>query len=207
MDHRFQNGLNVEREASLILNRWYKSSFRYLIGIIDVTSDPFFQRAGIDKFLVFRHLDVPKVVFFSIDEKVRTKPYDDILAEVWSKKEKEIPGWVWTCKADFIVYAFIINKKLIDTPFFIQPIDLIEAIKTKAKEYAEKKTKTITKTEIWTTISKTIPKKDLPSKPPKQLKLEDFLNVKLPDWRIIVEKMFQSIDRTRGGLIGGLEVE
>lgn len=200
MDHRFQNGLDDEREASPILNNWYETSFRDLLSIIDVTSDPFFQRAGIDKFLVFKYPDVPRLVYFSIDEKARAKPYEDILAEIWSKKEKEIPGWVWTSKADFVVYAFVINKELVENPLFIPVVDFIAVLKKHSKECREKKTKTrISETESWTTIFKLIPKEYLPSKPPFQMKLEAFLRVEVPDWKVLLENVIQNEEEMKRG--------
>lgn len=169
MIHDFPEGLGLEREASPILNGWYRSNFRNLISILDVTAERFFQDVGIDKFLIFKCPDIPKIVSFSIDEKVRSRSYEDILAEVWSKWQKEIPGWAWTCKADYIVYAFVQNKELIEPPRFIPTIDFISALKT--KDYPINKAQNLG----WTTVFKLIPKENLPSKPPRKLKLEDFI--------------------------------
>jgi len=177
MNHRFPDGLDVEREASPILNRWYKANFRNLMYILDVTSDPSFRQAGIDKFLIFKRPDVPRLTTISIDEKVRTKPYEDILAEIWSKKEEEIPGWVWTSKADYTVYAFVIDGELVGNPLFIPTVDFAAAIKRRGKEYQD------------TTLFKTVPKRDLPSKPPPQIKLDLFLKVENPDWRTLLRRV------------------
>jgi len=159
----------LEKEASPILNGWYRANFKNLISILDVTTNPSFQKAGIDKFLIFKCPDIPKIISFSIDEKARGEPYKDILAENWSNWQKEIPGWVWTSKADYIVYAFVKNKELIESPRFIPTVDFVSAIKT--KDYPINKAENLG----WTTIFKLIPKEELPSKPPSKLKLEDFI--------------------------------
>ena len=138
--------------------------------MLDVTTESFFQKVGIDKFLIFQYPSIAKIVSFSIDEKARSKSYDDLLAEIWSKKEKEIPGWVWTCKADYIVYAFVQNDELMEQPRFIPTIDFVSAIKTKDHPRQE------TENKGWTTVWKKVPKEELPSKPPKTFKLEDFMS-------------------------------
>ena len=168
MSHEFPDGVDLEKEASPILNGWYRSNFRNLLAIIDVTDNLFYRKVGIDKFLIFRCPDVANLVHFSIDEKVRRKSYQDIIAETWSKWQKEIPGWVWTCKADYIVYAFYQNKELLEPPRFIPTVDFVSAIKT--KDYPENESQNLG----WTTIFKLIPKEDLPSKPPGEMKLQDF---------------------------------
>jgi len=185
MVHDFSDRL--EREASPVLNEWYRSNFKNLLGIIDVTDNRFYRHIGIDKFLIFKCPDIAKTICISIDEKARRRHYKDILAEIWSKREKEIPGWVWTCKADYIVYAYYVNGDLVEPPLFIPTVDFVTAIKT--KDYPRKETKTITETEIWTTIFKPIPREDLPSKPPIQLTLEYFLKVKIPTWREVLEEL------------------
>ena len=172
MVHDFSDGLDLEEKASPLLDSWYRNTFKNLLNIINVTKERFFQNVGIDKFLVFKCPDIAKIVYFSVDEKARNYPYDDLLAEIWSQKEKEIPGWVWTCKADYIVYAFVIKGELSGTPRIIPTVDFVSAIKT--KEYREKETKTATANEEWKTVFKLIPNEDLPSKPPHKLRLEDF---------------------------------
>lgn len=180
--HDFSDRL--EKEASPILNEWYRNNFNNLLEIIDVTEDLFYRHVGIDKFLIFRCPDISKIIYFSIDEKVRGRHYkDDILAEIWSKHEKEIPGWVWTCKADYIVYAYYVNGNLAEPPLFIPTIDFAAAIKTKEYTRGESKNKG------WKTIFKLIPKEDLPSKPPKQLSLEAFLKVKILTWKTFLEEL------------------
>lgn len=58
------------------------------------------QKAGIDRGITLKNSKV-----IHVDEKVRSKPYEDIALEYWSVEEKQIPGWV--CKplrADYIAY-------------------------------------------------------------------------------------------------------
>lgn len=169
MIHNFLGSIELERKASPILDGWYKTNFKNLIGILDVTADPFFQKVGIDKFLIFKCPNVAKTVSFSIDEKVRGQSWQDIIAETWSNREKEIPGWIWMSKADYIVYAFVQNNELVEPPRFIPTIDFVSAIK--ARDYPLNEAKNMG----WTTVFKLIPKEDLPSKPPKEIKLEDFM--------------------------------
>lgn len=169
MVHDFPDSIELERKASPILDGWYKANFKNLIGILDVTAETFFQKVGIDKFLVFKCPNVAKIVPFSIDEKVRAQSWQDVIAEIWSKRELEVPGWVWTCKADYIVYAFVVNGELVEPPRFIPAIDFVSTIKT--KDYPLKEAKNMG----WTTVFKLIPKEELPSKPPKEIKLEDFV--------------------------------
>ncbi|MEM0096179.1 MAG: hypothetical protein QXL91_06320 [Candidatus Bathyarchaeia archaeon] len=167
--HEFSTA--VERLASPVLDEWYRENFSKLLAIVDVTSHAEFQHAGIDKYLIFKHPELPKIIHVSIDEKVRTQSWSDILAEVWSKKEKEIPGWAWTCKADYIVYAFFnpATRKLMEPPRFIQPLELIKLLKT--KEYPTKLALNVG----WTTVNKAIPKSELSSRPPKGWLIHDFV--------------------------------
>jgi len=167
--HKFTTQL--EDLASPILNEWYKKEFSKLLGIIDVSKQTDFQHLGIDKILVFRYADTPKPVLFTIDEKVRNQAWDDIIAEIWSKKEKEIPGWVWTCKADYIVYVFfdMEQRALLESPRFIPTVDFVSLVKT--RDYPLKEARNIG----WTTVFKIIPKTDLPSKHPKNIALADFI--------------------------------
>ena len=169
MTHEFSEGLRLEREGSLLLNSWYKSNFKNLIAVLDVSAEIFFQNVGVDKFLVFKCPDIAKIICFSIDEKVRGQQWQDIIAEVWSKREKELPGWVWTCRADYIVYAFMRDNELVEPPRFIPTIDFVSAIKT--KDYPVNEAKNLG----WKTVFKTIPKEDLPSKPPREIRMEDFM--------------------------------
>jgi len=167
--HKFSTA--IESLASPVLDKWYRENFSKLLAIIDVSQNTEFQHAGIDKYLIFKHPELPKIIHVSIDEKVRTQSWSDVLAEIWSKKEKEIPGWAWTSKADYIVYAFFnpATKKLMEPPRFIQPLELIKLLKT--KEYPTKLALNVG----WTTVNKAIPKNELNSKPPKEWYIHDFV--------------------------------
>jgi len=167
---RFDQSLIIEEIASPILNEYYQKAFTNLIGIIDVSRDFDFQRIGVDKFLILKHFEIPKIIVYSIDEKVRDHPWDDIIVEIWSKREQETPGWVWTCKSDYIVYAYMDGKELAETPRFIPTVDFVEAIKT--KNYPSNEAKNIG----WTTVFKIIPKQELFPKPPKKIGLHEFMS-------------------------------
>ena len=81
----------------------YRSAFPNLASCVEVRSDGWAQRAGIDRVLT---LACGKTV--KIDEKVRKDDYGDILLEAWSNKEREVLGWVRKpLDCDFIAYAVI----------------------------------------------------------------------------------------------------
>ena len=82
---------------------------------IETVSDKCLQRNGIDKIV---HLLSGKKIF--IDEKKRRVDYGDILIEVYSDKERKIPGWLSANKyTDYIAYAIIPANKLYFLPFQI----------------------------------------------------------------------------------------
>lgn len=47
--------------------------------------------------------------WFSFEQKIRYKYYDDIAVEVVSCIERKTPGWIYRSKADILVYVFFIN--------------------------------------------------------------------------------------------------
>jgi len=167
----FEDSLKLEKACSPYLDSYYRTVFgQNLIGILDVSQIFDFQHMGIDKFLALKLQDVPRLSLYSIDEKVRGKKWSDYAAEVWSKREKEIPGWVWTSRADYIVYAFfdMKTKQLIENPRFIPTLDFVAAIKI--GNYP-----VISAVNLgWTTICKTIPEDQLESKEPRSWSLADF---------------------------------
>ena len=81
----------------------YRKAFPGLQSINSVRQDGWAQRAGIDRIIVLASGKVIKV-----DEKVRSRDYQDILLERWSDEAKQIPGWVQKpLDCDFIAYAFV----------------------------------------------------------------------------------------------------
>ncbi|HEX7822712.1 MAG TPA: hypothetical protein VF463_19085 [Sphingobium sp.] len=80
----------------------YRRAFPKLASTVPVRNDGWAQRGGIDRVLT---LECGRT--FSVDEKVRTSEWPDILLERWSDEERRVPGWVQKPLAcDFIAYAF-----------------------------------------------------------------------------------------------------
>jgi len=167
----FEERVELEKECSPYLDSYYKRAFGdNLVGILDVSQMSDFQHMGIDKFLALKVHNLPKLYLFSIDEKVRKQKWPDYLAEIWSKREKEIPGWVWTSRSDYIVYTFFDNetKQLIENPRFIPTLDFVTTIKL--RDYPIIHAQNLG----WVTVCKTIPENHLESKPPRSFSLVDF---------------------------------
>ena len=67
-----------------------------------IEQDGWAQRAGIDRLLT---LACGRT--FTVDEKIRTADWPDVLLEQWSDQARRVPGWVQKPLAcDFIAYAF-----------------------------------------------------------------------------------------------------
>lgn len=80
----------------------YRKAFPTLVSAVSVRDDGWAQRGGIDRVLTLASGRV-----YTVDEKVRTKEWPDILLERWSDQEREKPGWIQKPLAcDFIAYAF-----------------------------------------------------------------------------------------------------
>jgi hypothetical protein len=85
----------------------YRKAFPSLISAVSVRDDGWAQRGGIDRVLT---LACGRT--YTVDEKVRTADWPDILLEVWSDEARRIPGWVQKPLAcDFIAYAFAPSRK------------------------------------------------------------------------------------------------
>lgn len=81
----------------------YRKAFAGVEAIVSVRQDGWAQRAGIDRIIVLKSGKIIKV-----DEKVRSKSYDDILLERWSNEARKQPGWIQKpLDCDFIAYAFV----------------------------------------------------------------------------------------------------
>jgi len=103
--HDFQERLawSHDQEEQPFWEAVYRAAFPGLLSVNSVRQDGWAQRAGIDRVIV---LSSGKVI--KIDEKVRSKSYDDILLERWSDEQRKQPGWVQKpLDCDFIAYAFI----------------------------------------------------------------------------------------------------
>lgn len=80
----------------------YRRAFPSLSSAVTVNDDGWAQRGGIDRLLT---LSSGKT--FTVDEKIRTREWPDILLEQWSDEARRVPGWVQKPLAcDFIAYAY-----------------------------------------------------------------------------------------------------
>jgi hypothetical protein len=80
----------------------YRRAFPRFRAAMSVRQDGWAQRAGIDRVIT---LACGRT--YTVDEKVRTKDWDDILLEQWSDEARRSPGWVQKPLAcDFIAYAY-----------------------------------------------------------------------------------------------------
>lgn len=85
----------------------YRKAFPTLVSSVSVRDDGWAQRGGIDRILT---LACGRT--FTVDEKVRTHEWPDILLEQWSDEAKRVPGWIQKPLAcDFIAYAFAPTKR------------------------------------------------------------------------------------------------
>lgn len=85
----------------------YRRAFPSLVSAISVHDDGWAQRGGIDRVLT---LACGRT--YTVDEKVRTADWPDILPEQWSDEARRVPGWVQKPLAcDFIAYAFAPSRR------------------------------------------------------------------------------------------------
>ena len=85
----------------------YRKAFPTMISAVSVRNDGWAQRGGIDRVIT---LACGRV--FTVDEKVRTADWSDILLEQWSDEGRRSPGWVQKPLAcDFIAYAFAPSRR------------------------------------------------------------------------------------------------
>ena len=79
----------------------YRRAFPTLMSAVAIENDGWAQRAGIDRLLT---LACGRT--FTVDEKIRTEDWPDVLLERWSSEQARTPGWVQKPLAcDFIAYA------------------------------------------------------------------------------------------------------
>lgn len=91
----------------------YRVAFPDLESCVCVRSDGWAQRGGVDRVLT---LSSGKTL--TVDEKVRSTEYDDILLEYWSDEARKVRGWVAKDLAcDFIAYAFSQSARCYLLPF------------------------------------------------------------------------------------------
>ena len=80
----------------------YRRAFPTLMSAVAVEHDGWAQRGGIDRLLT---LACGRT--FTVDEKIRSEDWPDVLLERWSDEARRSPGWVQKpLAADFIAYAY-----------------------------------------------------------------------------------------------------
>ncbi|WP_374407439.1 hypothetical protein [Pelagerythrobacter sp.] len=85
----------------------YRRAFPTMVSAVSVRQDGWAQRGGIDRVIT---LACGRV--FTVDEKVRTNDWPDILLERWSDEQRAKPGWIQKPLAcDFIAYAFAPSRR------------------------------------------------------------------------------------------------
>lgn len=80
----------------------YRRMFPRLQSAVSVRDDGWAQRGGVDRVLTLKCGRT-----YTVDEKIRTEDWPDILLEQWSDEARRTPGWVQKPLAcDFIAYAY-----------------------------------------------------------------------------------------------------
>lgn len=101
--HRFEDSHALA--ASYGPDWWipiYRRAFPTLMSAVAIEQDGWAQRAGIDRLLT---LACGRT--FTVDEKIRTEDWPDVLLERWSDEARRKPGWVQKPLAcDFVAYAY-----------------------------------------------------------------------------------------------------
>jgi hypothetical protein len=127
----------------------YRKAFPDFASSVSVRCDGWAQRGGIDRVIT---LSSGKTI--TVDEKVRSKSYPDILLEAWSSYELRRPGWVAKAMAcDFIAYAFVPTQ----TCYLIPALQLRRAWQTNVHEWWKSYKHVLARNEGYTTISVVIP--------------------------------------------------
>jgi len=106
--HRFRDSLAMSdsyRDSGWWMET-YRRAFPRLQSAVAVREDGWAQRAGVDRVLT---LACGRT--YTVDEKVRSEDWPDVLLEQWSDEARRIPGWVQKPLAcDFIAYAYAPSK-------------------------------------------------------------------------------------------------
>lgn len=85
----------------------YRRAFPSMVSAVSVRQDGWAQRGGIDRVITLASGRV-----YTVDEKVRSNDWPDILLERWSDEQRGTPGWIQKPLAcDFIAYAFAPSRR------------------------------------------------------------------------------------------------
>jgi hypothetical protein len=107
----------------------YRKAFPGFVAAHIPVADGWHQRAGRDRIIV---LDDSSTI--TVDEKGRREVWPDILVEIFSDRDKQVPGWGNPQKrlnCDYIGYAFIPTA----TCYLLPYRELIRTMKTNAREW------------------------------------------------------------------------
>ena len=155
VQHSFHASLRASHEAEdlPIWREIYQTAFPTMQEMINHRQDGDHQRQGIDRSIVLRN---SKQIL--IDEKIRFKPYDDILLEVWSDFERKKPGWVAKdLLCDYIAYAVEPLKKC-----YLLPVPQLRlAWQKNGQKWWENNFKPRANNGSWITVSVVVPAEEL----------------------------------------------
>lgn len=107
----------------------YRKAFPGFLAAHIPTGDGWHQRAGRDRIIV---LDDSSTI--TVDEKGRREVWPDILVEIYSDKEKKVPGWGNPDKrlnCDYIGYAFVPTGVCYLLPYR----ELVRTMKANARQW------------------------------------------------------------------------
>lgn len=157
---RFSSGhVNHDFATSLALSHsyadapwWldiYRRAFPTLVTAVSVRDDGWAQRGGIDRVLT---LACGRT--YTVDEKVRTNDWPDILLEQWSDEARRSPGWVQKPLAcDFIAYAFAPSRRC-----YLLPVALLQrAWRMNGRGWIEEYGQRRARNTSWTSASVPVP--------------------------------------------------
>lgn len=149
--HNFRESLRVAEEQTNnpMWRQVYSDAFPTLQSMDSISQDGWAQRGGIDRLLT---LSSGKVI--SVDEKVRTVDYGDILLEYWSSFESKTRGWIAKDLAcDYIAYAIIPSNKCYMLPFQ----QLRKAWRENGKDWVKRYKRIEADNGSYTTVSVAVP--------------------------------------------------
>jgi hypothetical protein len=127
----------------------YRTAFPTLCSCVNVRKDGWAQRGGIDRVLT---LECGRTV--KIDEKVRTRVWNDILLERWSDEARKTAGWIQKPLAcEFIAYAFV----PIATCYLLPTVTLQRAWRLHGRTWAQKYQEVRAQNRGYVTVSVPVP--------------------------------------------------
>lgn len=153
--HEFGASLRLSQEHS---TAWwwepvYRAAFPDLATLTYVSKDGPVQRDGVDRVIVTTGGRTYKV-----EEKVRSKDYEDFFLEYWSDYEARKLGWAAKdSAADFIAYAFIPSARCYLLPFLGLWRAMRENGKAWIERYGERVVPNRVRGRAWTTKGVAVP--------------------------------------------------